>query len=980
MNRMLLRLSVVCGLVAMVAACAGTSQRARPVPPPPAGVTLVRAPQPGDAMEAWVYQLDNGLTVYLTVNEQQPRFYAEIPVRAGSKHDPAETTGLAHYLEHLLFKGTETIGTLDYAAEKPHLDRIEELYEEHFRETDPDRRAAIYEEINREAQLGARHAAANEFDKIYKAMGAQGTNAHTWVEETVYKVSLPSNRIEHWAAVESERFARPVFRLFHTELETVYEEKNRSMDDKNRLIFDAVNRLLYKKHPYGQQTTLGEAEHLKNPSIRNIRRYYETYYVPNNMAITMSGDIDPFEAIGIIAGHFAEWRPGDLPELPVWEEEPLREVDRVEVFYPGEEYVLLAFRTASRNDADAPALQILDMVLDNRTAGLININLNQQQRVREAGSYPQMYNDNGAQFMWGVPKKDQTLEEVEDLLLDQLALIRAGEIEDWLIPAIVTDFRKSQMQQLETNEGRVSMMREAFLAGRTWEEQLAQLDRLAEVTKDDLVRVANKYFSGGYVAGWRRDGPHEIVKIEKPRIDPIEIDPARQSPFARQILAMPVDPIEPEYIEAGRDYEELSLGGRRLIHTRNPLNNLFTFRLIVEKGIDHDKRLEMATQLMDKSGAGDLSTEELAKRLYTLGTEMTFQASDSDSIFLLSGLDENFEESLELLKDWIARPNADEETLEELKKIILVQREDMKKSPEFTATALVLYNRHGEESPYLKLMTSEEILDATREELYGAVQQLLSLRHELDYGGTLPAGEVKRLVEKHLPSKGALAEPPPYLFRRVRETDGNQVLFVEKETAQSQVRVESGSNDFDESIVPEVMLFNTYFAGGLSGIVYQELRESRGLAYFAGSAYRSGGRVGEQSLMIGAIGTQPDKTTEALGAYIGLVEDVPVTPERFAEARESLENRLRTERIGFRDVARMVRRWEQQGLSGDPRPARFERVSRATIDEVLAFWRGHIRGRPKLISVVGDPARIDMQQLESFGPTTEMEVDSLMVE
>ena len=361
-----------------------------------AGYKRINEPNPNDPMAVDIYQLDNGLTVYLTENREEPRFYAEISVRAGSKHDPSDATGIAHYLEHMLFKGTQNFGTLDYEKEKPHLDKITDLYEQHFGETDPEKRKEIYAAINETAQLAAQYGIPNELDKLYKAMGGRGVNAHTWVEETVYKVDLPANRLKQWAVIESDRFIDPVFRLFQTELETVYEEKNRSMDSKGRIISEAVRDLLYKKHPYGQQTTLGSVEHLKNPSLKQMYQFYHTYYVPNNMAIHISGDIDSEETIGIIDEYFSRWQPKELPETKTWTEDPLQGAERVTVKYQGEEYVLLAFRTAGRNHRDAEALKLLDMILDNATAGLINLNLNQGQKVREAGSYPYLDNDYGA--------------------------------------------------------------------------------------------------------------------------------------------------------------------------------------------------------------------------------------------------------------------------------------------------------------------------------------------------------------------------------------------------------------------------------------------------------------------------------------------------------------------------------------------------------------------------------------------------------
>ena len=238
-----------------------------------ADYTRISGSTAGDPLKAQIFQLDNGLTVYLTENHETPRFYAEIAVRAGSKHDPADHTGLAHYLEHLLFKGNQNMGTTDYAKEKLFLDRITELYEQHSKETDPEKRAAIYAEINKAALRAADYSIPNEIDKLFNAMGGTAVNAHTWHEETVYKVNLPANRMEQWAAIESQRYVDPVFRLFHTELETVYEEKNRSMDNKDRIASYAMMKAMYKKHPYGQQHTIGTVEHLKNPSLKVIYEY-----------------------------------------------------------------------------------------------------------------------------------------------------------------------------------------------------------------------------------------------------------------------------------------------------------------------------------------------------------------------------------------------------------------------------------------------------------------------------------------------------------------------------------------------------------------------------------------------------------------------------------------------------------------------------------------------------------------------------------
>src|SRR5580765_4262343 len=299
----------------------------------------------------------------------------------------------------MLFNGTTRIVTLDYEKEKPHLDRILDLYEQHFHETDPEKRKAIYAEINRESQAAAQYEIPNEMDKLYKAMGEEGLNAHTYHEETVYQVNLPANRLEQWAIIESERFQHPVFRLFQPELEIVYEEKNRTLDNKEAIIEFAVNKLLFKKHPYGQQTTIGEVEHLKNPSLSNVLAFYKKYYVPGNMAIAISGDINSRDAIKLIDKYFSAWQAEPVAPQKAWDEQPLQGAERVEVKYKAEEFVMLGYRTPGRKDPDIPALKLVDMILDNSTAGLIDLNLNQQQKVRQAGCGPELNNDYGAEYL-----------------------------------------------------------------------------------------------------------------------------------------------------------------------------------------------------------------------------------------------------------------------------------------------------------------------------------------------------------------------------------------------------------------------------------------------------------------------------------------------------------------------------------------------------------------------------------------------------
>ena len=247
-----------------------------------------------------IYTLKNGLKVYLAQNFDAPKIQTYIPVRTGSNNDPADNTGLAHYLEHMMFKGTSKLASADWAKEKPLLDEISRLYEQHKAEQDPEKKKALYKKIDEVSQEASKYAIANEYDKAISSLGASGTNAHTWLDETVYKNNIPNNELEKWLKVEKERFSELVLRLFHTELEAVYEEFNRAQDNDSRLVNYELMDALFPKHPNGQQTTIGKSEHLKNPSMIAIHKYFDTYYVPNNYAMVLVGDLDFDKTIKLV--------------------------------------------------------------------------------------------------------------------------------------------------------------------------------------------------------------------------------------------------------------------------------------------------------------------------------------------------------------------------------------------------------------------------------------------------------------------------------------------------------------------------------------------------------------------------------------------------------------------------------------------------------------------------------------------------------
>ncbi|MEZ5084333.1 MAG: insulinase family protein [Bacteroidales bacterium] len=509
-----------------------------------------------DPAKARIYTLDNGLKVYLSYNGDEPRVSTLIGVKAGSTSDPAETTGLAHYFEHMMFKGTDEIGTLDWENEKIALDRITELFEEHRAETDPEIKKAIYHEIDSMSQIAASYVVPNEYDKMVSSLGAKRTNAGTSYESTVYMNDIPSNELEKWLKLERERFGDMVLRLFHTELETVYEEFNMYQDMDRSRASNALFEGLFPTHPYGRDV-IGEPEHLKNPSLVNIYKFAETWYRPNNMAIALAGDMDLDATIAMIDKYFGDLEPNpQLPEIVQPVEKPITEPVVKEVVGPDAESMSLAFRFDGGNTDIDHHVSLIDMLLSNSQAGLIDINLNQKQKVLKAGSYSYFMRDYGMHNFYGQPREGQTLEEVKDLLLEQIELIKKGEFDDWLLEAVVNDMRLSEIRRDEYNFARVYGYINSFVMGWPYNYRIGYIDEMEKITKDQLVTFANENYKDNYVVVYKRTGENkDLYKVEKPEITPIDINRDDQSEFFTQFMAEEADNLSPVFV----DFEKRSV-------------------------------------------------------------------------------------------------------------------------------------------------------------------------------------------------------------------------------------------------------------------------------------------------------------------------------------------------------------------------------------------------------------------------------------
>lgn len=929
------------------------------------------------------FQLKNGLNVYLSRNPLEPRFYAQVVINAGGKQDPADATGIAHYLEHMLFKGTTRLGTSNFEKEKGLQDQIVALYEKLFTLTDPTERNALLTQINDLSVEASTYAIPGELDTLYSKMGAEGMNAYTSNEETVYLLSLPKNRLEQWAMIESERFREPVFRLFQSELETVYEEKNISLDDKDDILREAVDAQVFKKHPYGSQTILGSVEHLKNPSLRKMYAFYNTYYVPNNMALVISGDIDIAETRRIIEKYFSDWKPSPVKPFEAPKDPPIQGIERVNVQYKGEEKVMLGFTTANRYNKDSDALTMIDMLLDSGDVGLLKLNLVQTQKVRSAGSSPSINKDAGVQYLWAVPRQGQTMEEVEALLLEQIERIKQGKFDPEVMQAIALDTEISLKRSLESNQGRAAIMSEAFLNGISVETLMQRPERLRKLTVQDVMRVANTYFKGNYVAGHRKDAEFKFPKISKPQLKKMQLNPDQQSDFALQVEALQPQPVAPEWVDLKTQLTANSYAPGVISYAaKNPINDLYTLGITYDYGRKHDPNFCTVMSELNNAGTTTQSPESVANAFYKLGTKVNFNCNDYGFSMYLSGTDKKLEPALKLAEEVLWSGQLDAKRFKARLQDAIDSRVDEKKDNRTLRSALRDWVRYGKESGYLQ-RSSAETLKQLSTEAYGPMKTALQKQNfKIYYSGSKSQEEVHQLLRKyHQPGTIPLpllnARPQPPLKTEQHLESPIKVYFLHNPSAQATIDLIQSAPEVNAEEKMLVDFYNQYMDGGMGAIMFQEVREARALAYSTFSYYAQGKRLGDEDQMLAFIGTQGDKTVESLTLLIDLMRNPPESDQHFNRARQALENMYRTDRVTFRNVFGTMEAWHDWGFANDPRPQFFAQLSKTQLKDMMAFLKQRVASKPLVFAIVGDREKVNLPALKKLAPVEEVNVSQL---
>ena len=721
-----------------------------------------------DPMNVIHYTLDNGLQVFMSVNKDVPRIQTYIAVRVGSKNDPSESTGLSHYLEHLMFKGTNHFGTLDWAKEQEQLKKIEALYEVYNHTTDPAKRKQIYHEIDSVSYEASKYAIPNEYDKMMSMIGAQGTNAFTSNDMTVYQEDIPSNEVERWLKIEGERFANPVFRLFHTELEAVYEEKNMNMANDSRTAYEQMNLALFPNHPYGTQTTIGTIEHLKNPSLTNINKHFYTYYVPNNYCIAMAGDFDPDQVIKLIDKYFGKIQPRYIPDFTYVQEKPIREVKTVEVYGLEPENVQIGYRIdAGTGSRDVLLAEMADAVLMNGSCGIIDENINQKQLALSASSGVSDLNDYAYFRLYGRPKEGQTLEQLKDLLLQQIEILKSGNWDADLLTAAINNRKLSDMTSLESNSNRAMAMAMAYLAHRSWQDVINETENMSYVTKEDVVDFARRIFkNNNYVIVYKRQGEQRNVqKVDKPEITPVVMNRDVESTFLTEVKNMKVNPIEPVFVDFNKDMQKGKANGNEILYVKNTDNGRFQLVYRYNYGRFYDKKAGITNNFLDQLESENRSLSQINRQMYDLACSYSIGFGDKYATVRISGLSENMEKAMAIVEDILNHPKISEESVKNSIADVLKSRNDAKSRQQTIFQNMLRYASFGKDNVRKYFVTNEEVQKIKAQDVVDQIKTMTSQPQRILYYGDLSLNDLQKVItDKHSvhPAKKPAKMGPDY--------------------------------------------------------------------------------------------------------------------------------------------------------------------------------------------------------------------------
>ncbi|MCS2917253.1 insulinase family protein [Parabacteroides merdae] len=926
-----------------------------------------------NALKVKEYRLENGLTVWLNEDHSQPKVFGAVVVKAGAKDCP--DTGIAHYFEHMMFKGTDRIGTLDYESEKVLLDSIAMKYDELAMTEDTAARARLQKEINELSIRSSEYVIPNEFNRLINRFGGSGLNAATSYDATIYFNTFSPQYMVQWAEINSERLINPVFRLFQSELETVYEEKNMYGDFIGGQVMDTLMARYFGPHPYAYPI-IGSTKNLKNPRLTEMHKFFEDYYVASNMALILSGDFDAQQVMPILEKAFSRIRSGNAPKQEKVMLPPFngRETMKVKFPIPFIKAMGLGFRGVSANHEDQVALNIAVNLLNNANGTGYLDKLMVEHKLMGALAINESMNEAGILAVAIMPKLlIQSYSSAEKMVRDEINRVKNGDFSDEMFNSLKLEQKRQYASSLENIDSRATIMMNLFSQGKSWNDYLNEVARIESITKEDVVRVAQKYFSNNYLCVTKSTGKYPKDNLPKPAFSPVVPRNAdASSSYAKQLEKIPEQQVAPRIIDFEKDVKTSKLTPLVTLYTTpNPLNDIFTLNISYGIGALEQPELMQLTNYLQLLGTESLSFEQFRSRLQSIGSTLAFDVTPDAFVMKVTGFDNHIDETMELVGDFIRHAKADDKKLRQIVDDAKVSEKAFFKSGDNVASALLEQVKYGDQSRYLRKLSLSQIKKLKGKDMLAIYDKVRSVQCDLHYCGTLPVEKVIGTIRQHLPlERTTVASNSPY-YRELKQYDRPTVFFIDMpDMAQSIVYGYVKGDPVDDKASRHAsQLFSVYFGGDMSSLMFQEIREFRSFAYRTSGRYQlpNHAHKGTAGSFTAMLSTQSDKTLDALGVLDSLIREMPLKPERMEAVKQTLVNRINNDYPPFRNLSEKVASARMEGFDRDPAEEFLRDIATMDMQDISRFYQEQISGRPVVYVITGNRKHIDMKKLAEYG-------------
>lgn len=929
------------------------------------------------------HTLSNGMEVWVNEDPNYPMVYGAVAVKAGAKDCP--NTGIAHYFEHIMFKGTDRIGTLDYSKEKTLLDSIEAAYSELKKTPDPVQRKTIQKRINALSMEAARYAIPNEFIQLLSDFGGSKVNAFTSYDLTAYFNYLTPQYLEPWMQIYSDRFIHPVFRLFQSELETVYEEKNMYSDNFGQSLMERALHDFFEPHPYAYPV-IGSSEHLKNPDLQQMHTFFKQYYVAGNMALIVSGDVKADEVFRLAEHYFGRLPKGTKPQQAVAEVRSWSGTQQRSLLAPIPviRARAQAWRTVPKNHPDEAAIAVAMRLMSNSNGtGFLDV-LTQERRLMAAiGIAVDQFNDMGVAATVAIPKMAfQTQRGADALVRQALQKLKTGDFEEEVFQSAKLEYLKERVQSLEDPKDRGLSMMLIFSGGNTWEKYVANQKAISSLTKADLVRVANTYFGDNKMVFTKKTGSYPKDKVEKPDFAPI-VPPNKEaaSEYATELRTRFAKAPEFRFVDLKEGAETFVLtDGTVLLKGNNPYNGIFSLTLRYDYGSFHDPLVQDLPVYLSMLGTDSSNYKAFQNKLRSFGANLSFSAQERSFLVHLTGFDTYFAQTVDLLERFMHSAAPDKKSMASLKDAKSMEAKANAKNNAFKADAMADYLVYGKNAPALRWLSRSEIGKRTDRDFMQLFEQIQARKAQIFYVGTLAGEEVKMRMQAAKLTQAAAANPTETFPMNLLDKPCVGVMH-DPQARQSIIQVTAVTLQLEterDRILAQ--LLNDYLGGSMNSLLFQEIREFRSLAYRAGSSIQLPPKkaMEKRAVFNVLLSTQTDKTHEALEVLFRILDAPEFNQTRFDRAKLERMNKLAAGYPSFRDLPEAIAEAREAGYTEDPAKQVKEILQTLTLDDLRLFYQQKIVSQTRAISIYSNQKSLDIKALEKWGAVQFMKPKTVM--